>query len=203
MAKINTVIFDIGNVMVRWSPLEIIRLTFGEGADISHYMRQIFQNELWVALNMGQISEEKAKVELAQRFSLEPSVVDSLFYYVKETQILLYHSLNLLERLSKAGFRLYALTDNVNEIVEHLKKRYDFWRFFDGIVVSAEINLMKPDIAIYNYLCKLYNVNPHEAVFMDDTLVNIEGAAACGLNTIHFENAIKAEKELKALGLTF
>lgn len=58
-------------------------------------------------------------------------------------------SLDLLNRAKKAGYRVYALTDNINEIVEHLKSTYDFWPLFDGVTVSAEVGLLKPQPEIY------------------------------------------------------
>ena len=61
IVTIRNVVFDIGNVLVKWSPEEIIRKTFGEEADTEKLIEKIFRNECWIALNKGELSEESAK----------------------------------------------------------------------------------------------------------------------------------------------
>lgn len=207
MTKINTVIFDIGNVIVRWAPSEIIRLTFGDTTNSDVLVSKIFGGDIWRALNMGLLSEEQAKVELMKKFGTEfhltPTLLDGLFYYVKETQIPLYRSIALLQRLAAAGYRLFALTDNVHEIMAFLKQRYDFWQLFEGIVVSADIGLMKPDKEIFLHLSRTYDVPPQQAVFMDDVPMNVEGARLAGFQAFCFQNSTQAKDGLKQLGLNF
>ena len=201
--NINNVFFDIGNVITRWAPAEIVRLTFGSGEQSEQLASAMFPSDLWLSLNKGQLSEANAKVEMQAQFDLSPELTDRLFYYIKHSQILIFGSLSLLKRVKAAGYKTYALTDNVNEIVDHLKSHYDFWPLFDGAIVSSEVGCLKPEPEIFNHLLNKYSIAAKESVFIDDMSHNVEGAAALGFSAIQFENAIQCEQDLKSLGLLF
>ncbi|MCF9046394.1 HAD family hydrolase [Acinetobacter nectaris] len=203
MSKIDTVVFDFGNVLVRWAPKEIINLTFSSPDNAEQLAKDIFAGDIWKNLNLGKLTEAEAKQEYAERYHLSSVTLDALFYYVKQTQILIYNTHILLEKLSQANYRLYALTDNVKEIVSHLRANYSFWNIFDGHVVSAEIGMMKPQKEIFQYLMDTYQVIPEHSVFLDDMAWNVQAASAMGFKTIHFTNADIAEQQLKAFGLVF
>lgn len=66
--SIKNVVFDIGNVVVRWSPLEIVRLTFGEVSSLEELEKSIFQSETWLSLNKGLITEGDAKVQYQKNY---------------------------------------------------------------------------------------------------------------------------------------
>lgn len=197
MMNIKNVVFDIGNVMVRWSPQEIIRLTFSERVDINDTAQKIFQSESWFDLNKGLLTENETKNRLRSQFELTEQVVDTLFYYVKQTQIPLYGSMDLLVRVKAAGYGVYALTDNVIDIVEFLQQTYDFWPLFDGAVVSAEVGLLKPQPEIYQRLLLDNQLIAEETIFLDDMPHNVKGAQAVGMHAFQFEDAWQAERMLK------
>lgn len=201
--SIKNVVFDIGNVMVRWAPLEIVKLTFGEIQSPEELAKRIFQSETWLDLNKGFISEVDAKAQYKQLLDLSDLECERLFYYVKRTQILVYGSVDLLKRVKSSGYNVYALTDNVHEIVSYLKSEYSFWTLFDGATVSAELGLLKPQAEIYQSLLTQHKLAASETVFIDDMPNNVEGARAVGIAGIQFENVAQCEEELKALGLSF
>lgn len=206
VTQIKNVVFDIGNVIVRWSPVEIMKLTFGDGEvsdsdNLENRFKSIFQSETWMQLNKGFISVDEAKAQYQQSIGLTKQQTDSLFYYVTQTQILLYGSVELLKRTKAAGYNVYALTDNVHEIVSHLKSNYDFWDLFDGAIVSAEVGLLKPQAEIYQTLLEQFDLQAEETVFLDDMPHNVKGAQVVGMKAIQFKNAIQCEADLKALGV--
>jgi len=200
---IKNVVFDVGNVLVRWAPLEIARLTFGEIDDLEQRARAVFQSETWLALNKGHLSEQQAKQQYQDTIGLSELECDKLFYYVKQTQLLIYGSVDLLKRIKGAGYHVYALTDNVHEIVSHLKETYDFWPLFEGATVSAELGLLKPQPEIYQSLLTTNQLKAEETVFLDDMPYNVEGAEKEGMAAIQFKDAHQCEQELKAMGLDF
>ena len=201
--KVKNVVFDVGNVLVKWSPGEIVRRTFGESVDMEQFIESIFQHELWMALNKGELSEESAKQEYLRVLDVSESQIDTLFHQIKDTQELIEGTSVLLIRLYNAGYPLYALTDNVNEIVKYLRSRYDFWKYFEGVVVSAEVKCMKPNPEIFNHLLTDHDIRADETVFIDDHLPNVQGARNLGFSAIHFSGAEYCESELKGLGLVF
>nr|WP_086939933.1 HAD family phosphatase [Thaumasiovibrio occultus] len=202
-SQVKNVVFDIGNVMVRWSPHEIVRLTFGDGDETERTATEIFQSSIWLDLNKGLLTEPEAKTRYQAALGLSALECERLFYYVKQTQILLYGSESLLKRVKAAGYRVYALTDNVHEIVEFLQSTYRFWSLFDGATVSADLGLLKPQPEIYQSLLTQHKIEAVETVFIDDMPHNIAGAEAVGLYGIQYKNAAQCEADLKALGLAF
>ncbi|OEE87311.1 HAD family hydrolase [Vibrio crassostreae 9ZC88] len=191
----------MGNVIVRWSPLEIARLTFGDTEELESRARSIFQSTIWMDLNKGFLTESEAKLRYQQELDLSPLECDCLFYYVKQTQILLHGSVELIERVKSAGYGVYALTDNVVEIVEYLKNTYQFWALFDGAAVSAELGMLKPQPEIYQALLSNYGLKASETVFIDDMPYNVEGARSVGMAAIQFTDAVQCENSLQTLGV--
>ncbi|MEC6908724.1 HAD family phosphatase [Photobacterium piscicola] len=201
--NIKNVVFDIGNVIVRWNPLEIIKLTFGEIEYPEQLTKTIFHSDLWAALNKGELTESEAKIRYQEQFKYSEEEIERLFYYIKQSQILLFGSVELINRVKLAGYNIYALTDNVVEIVDYLKDQYDFWPMFDGVIVSAEVGCLKPQVAIFHCLLNKYNLQASESVFIDDMLPNVEGARTLGFSAIQFKDSIQCECELKLLGVSF
>lgn len=200
---IRNVVFDVGNVIVKWAPQEIAQLTFGEGEESAVMAKAVFKSEFWRDLNKGKYTEAEVKRALHQQLGLSLDALDQLFFHIKETQVLLSGTQKLMDDLLQAGYRLYALTDNVNEIVAYLKAQYDFWPKFTGAVVSSECGLLKPDPAIYQHLAQSQHLDPQESVFMDDMPANVEGARQQGFHAFQFMDAEQARKELVKLGLNF
>ncbi|UXI04187.1 HAD family hydrolase [Photobacterium sp. TY1-4] len=202
-SNIKNVVFDIGNVVVRWAPLEITRLTFGEIDSVEERAQSIFQSDIWLNLNKGFISESEAKYQYRKALDLSELECERLFYYVKQTQLLIYGSVDLIKRVKTADYRVFALTDNVHEIVSHLKTTYRFWDLFEGATVSAEVGLLKPQPEIYQSLLTQFDLKASETVFIDDMPYNVEGAESVGIAGIQFETSAQCESALKALGLSF
>ncbi|EJE4174012.1 HAD family hydrolase [Vibrio rotiferianus] len=199
--KVRNIVFDVGNVIVRWEPLEIIRLTFVESEDHEQLAKAIFQSQMWVNLNKGLISEAEAKTQYQQTLGLSEWECEQLFYYVKQTQRLIVGSIELIQHIKSAGYNVYALTDNVHEIVSYLKSTYSFWPLFDGAIVSADVGMLKPQPEIYHSLLNKFELIASETVFIDDMLYNVEGAKSVGMHAIQFEDIGQCEKDLISLGL--
>lgn len=185
---IKNIIFDVGNVLVRWSPEEIIRLTFGDDAPIPQLSAQIFQSQLWLDYNRGTCTRKEVAHQLSEAHGLTSNQLQRFFYYLVQTQIPIHGQFALLDKLSQAGYRLFALTDNVPEIVQYLKAHYNFWQLFDGAVVSCDVHYLKPEQAIYQYLLENYHLKAHECIFADDLAKNIDGAGTMGMHGCVFKD---------------
>lgn len=203
LGRIKHVVFDVGNVIVRWAPLEITRLTLGDAKASEQWARSIFGSEIWVNLDKGVLSEAQAKREYQVKVGLSAEECERLFYYVKHTQLLIYGSVDVLKRVKAAGYGVYALTNNVHETVAYLKSTYTFWDVFNGVTVSADLGLLKPEPEIYQAMLAQHGIKASEAVFIDDMPHNVEGAKAVGLSAIQFESAAQCEQALNVLGVVF
>ncbi|ESP92567.1 MULTISPECIES: HAD family hydrolase [Pseudoalteromonas] len=201
--RIKNVVFDIGNVVVRWSPIDIVRLTFPDAKEVEALAKLVFHSDIWLDINKGITTEQEAKRRYQEELGFSAQDTERLFHYTKQSLILLYQSVELIQRVKQAGYGVYTLTDNVHEIVAYLKRTYDFWNLFDGEIVSADLGVLKPQPEIYHALLEQFNLAANETVFLDDMPHNVAGAMAVGMEAIQFESAEQGEKELKRLGLIF
>ncbi len=197
---VKNIVFDVGNVLVRYDPALIIAKSFPEHPDQNALVQGIFKHQTWLDLNLGYITEAQAIQEYHSRLGLEIERLQKLAHITKESLIPVPGSFELLRRLY-SNYPLYALTDNTHEIMAHLQERYDFWPLFKGVVVSAKIGHLKPSKEIFNYLLSTYRLNPAETLFLDDILKNIEGAKLMGMHAIQFENTEQAIAALKDFGV--
>ncbi len=200
---IKNVVFDIGNVVTRWDPQLICSRTFGEDRATPEFSSGIFRHDIWRSLNRGELTEDEAKQAFHESHDHSHEELTAMFFHVKDTQDLVEGTVDLMERLIAAEFRLFALTDNVKEIESYLRERYDFWRHFDGVVNSAHVGCLKPGREIFNHLLDGFGLTPEHTVFMDDMPHNVDGARAMNMYAIQFKTAEQTEGELRALGLRF
>lgn len=203
---IKNVVFDVGNVMVRWSPPEIVYRCFALAPESDANLERaqaLFRCETWRRLNLGQLTQAEAELTFQADLGLTADETRDVFFHVMDHQEMIEGTLEIARRLRQAGYRVFALTDNVHEIVAHLKSRHRFWDVFEGAVVSAEIGLMKPDAAIFRHLLQTFGLQPSETVFFDDVQGNIDGARAVGIEARLFTTADKCEQDLRELGLAF
>ncbi len=196
---IKNIVFDVGNVLVRWDPLSITHHVFGQNESALQLMQAIFKSQTWLDLNLGIINESEAIERYQQALNIEVARLEYLLQVVKESLSPISDSVALLERLHHKQFELYALTDNTHAIMAYLKKRYHYWPLFKGIVVSAEVGHLKPSPQIYHYLLDNYQLKASETVFIDDVKQNVEGAKAVGIQAIQFTNTEQCILDLKDL----
>ncbi|WP_286908179.1 HAD family hydrolase [Clostridium sp. UBA1652] len=101
------------------------------------------------------------------------------------------------DAIRSAGYNLYVLSNFHLLAYENVTKRYPFFNYFHGGIISYKENLIKPDEEIYLRLIKRYNIIPEETIFIDDTLENVEAAKVFGINGIVFKNPNNLREELK------
>lgn len=195
--------FDIGNVLVRWNPRGIVEAAFGLDGDAAHARWQALfvEADIWRALNRGEHTEAGAKRAFVEAGHCTEAEAEALFEALYASLHLIEDTPPLMERLKAAGYRLFALTDNVHEIVAYLSDRHEWWSMFEGISNSAEIGCLKPDPRIYRHLLETNGLNAGETVFLDDIPGNVEGARAMGMHAFVFTSAAQAEADLRSLGV--
>jgi putative hydrolase of the HAD superfamily len=203
---IKNVIFDVGNVFVRWSPTEIVDRSFDlrKGTDENLQRAEaLFRSPLWRSLNRGELTQQEAEQTYQAQFGFSAEQTRTLFFHIMDHQEPIGGTAEVARRLGNAGYRVFALTDNVREIVAHLKSRYRFWTLFEGTVVSAEIGMLKPDPAIFRHALEKFNLIAEETVFFDDVKANVDGASSIGMKARLFTTPGACVEDLQALGLSF
>ena len=198
---INTIIFDLGNVLVGFGWEKFLREIAPEDKDYLALERAIFRNPAWVEHDKGLLTEQE---ELAEFISAAPEYeaqIRQAYENLSGCVWNLPYTAPWLQELKAEGFRIYALSNWPKHVYDLRGARLDFLELMDGYILSFREHVIKPDPEIYRRLLERYDICPEEAVFLDDTLKNVEGAERLGIRGIHFRNLGQAKEELEKLGV--
>jgi 2-haloacid dehalogenase len=110
-------------------------------------------------------------------------------------------TVEILGELRSAGVRLFAVSNWSAETFPLARPRYPFLEWFEGIVISGEVRLVKPDARIFRHLLERYGLEARSTVFIDDSEPNVQAARELGMTGIHFKDAQGLRADLAALGL--
>ncbi|NNF36697.1 MAG: HAD-IA family hydrolase, partial [Saprospiraceae bacterium] len=103
--------------------------------------------------------------------------------------------------IDNPDYKVFALTNWSAETFPFARKKFPFLKWFDGILVSGEENMKKPDQAIYELILSRYDINKDCALFIDDSQRNVEAAVKTGIKSIHFQSPAQLENSLKNMGI--
>lgn len=196
---IRNIIFDIGNVVINWEPVSVVKSFFPERNDTILLSAQLFSSTHWIDLNEGKISQDTLLSLYEHELNLDKAILSQLMIKLEESLTLVDKMETLLFDLSDKGYSLFALTNNTIQLMRFLRERYSFWSLFKETVVSAEIGIRKPDPAIFKYLLDKHALNPNETIFIDDHKPNTKIAEELGMNGINFINYSQCLTELEQL----
>jgi 2-haloacid dehalogenase len=202
MNPYNTIIFDLGAVLIDWNPLHLYGNYFESEEKRDYFFKNICTPDWNEEQDAGR-SIVDATQELVAKFpEWEQPIRD---FYGRWTEMLggpITESVAIFKELKETGrYKIYALTNWQASLFEIALVRYNFLHWFDGRVVSGEEKTRKPFAEFYQRLLNRYTVNPAEAVFIDDNLRNIKGAEALGIKSIHFKDPAQLKNALKELKL--
>lgn len=199
-APVSTVVFDLGGVLIDWSPYHLYRQLFAGDAEIAAFLDEI---DLfgWLRGVDADKPFEASVHALAARFPHHDEPIRAYWQRWPETiRGPLPDTVDILRRLKANGVPVYALTNWSRETWHHAD-RFDFLAWFADIVVSGHEGVAKPDPAIFEIACRRFGVEPGETAFVDDSATNVEAAAALDFRAIQFTGATELERQLRALGL--
>jgi 2-haloacid dehalogenase len=187
--KISTIIFDLGGVLIDWNPRYVFDTVFESEEKINWFFQNICTSD-WNEQQDAGRSLKEATDELVALYPEYEKEVRA--YYDRWEEMLggpIHQTVEILNELKESNrYRLYALTNWSAETFPVALQRYDFLKWFDGIVMSGEERTRKPFAEIYQTLLDRFIVDPASAIFIDDSLRNIKGAEAVGINGLHFQS---------------
>lgn len=200
---INTIIFDLGGVLIDWNPHYVFTDTYFDTPEKKNYFFQEVCTNDWNEEQDAGRSIVEATLELIKKHpDWEQPIRD---YYGRWTEMLkapIPETVQIFRELRDSGrFRTFALTNWQAGLFDIALVRYDFLDWFDGRVVSGEEKTRKPFPEFYQRLLDRYQVSPHEAIFIDDNRRNVDAAEQMGIRSIHFTSPAQLRKELEQLSL--
>ena len=194
--SIKNIVFDLGRVLIKFEPKEYIEQNVPEEKREDFY-NGIFGSTEWLMLDRGTLSYEDAKKIFKERVPGADKQIDRLFDAdLFEILQPIEENVKLLPKL-KEKYNLYILSNFHQPAFEHIFKKYDFFRLFDGHTVSCYYYLLKPEKEIYDTLIDKFNLIPEETVFIDDTKVNIDACEKEGIRGIHLPDYTELKQKLE------
>lgn len=193
---IKNIIFDMGNVLLDYNP-EIPLNKFCQSNEAKDIIRrELFGSNEWVQLDLGNITVEQAYNSISSRIPEKyHSELKECIYKWDICMVPLEGAKEFLQYVKTNEYKIFILSNAHKSFYEYFPRAIDL-NIFDGVVVSADIHIVKPDIRIYEHMLKAYNLKPEECLFIDDRADNVNGAKTAGINAIQFNGDFK---ELKSI----
>jgi len=196
------VVFDLGGVLLDWNPRYLYRKLFaGDDAAMEEFLADVCTVEWNERQDAGRKFAD-AVAELMPRHADKTHLIEAFGNRFGEMiPGAIDGTVDILAELKRAGVPRYGLTNWSAETFPPQRRRFPFLSWFDGIVVSGDEGVIKPDPRIFRILLERYAIAPEEAVFIDDNPANAAAADALGIHGIHFRSPDLLRRELKALKL--
>lgn len=198
----DTIVFDLGGVLIDWNPAYLYRKIFQEEAQVQFFLTHICDSHWNEQQDAGRPLAEATQILVAQF----PEYTEAIqAYYGRWTEMLggpIRGTVQLLEALhQQKEYRLYALTNWSHETFPYALQHYDFLQLFDGILVSGEEKLVKPDPRIYQLLFERFGINPSTALFIDDNPKNVLASRQSGMEALQFVSPEQLQAALYDMGI--
>ena len=201
--QIDTVIFDLGGVLIDWNPEYLYRKIFAGNDEKTKWFLNNICTPDW---NMEQDAGRSFELACALLIKEHPKYKSEISAFIDRWEEMIIGEikgtvliLNELKRLNKV--KLYALTNWSAETFPIAKRKYSCLNQFEDIVVSGVEKTRKPYPKIYEITLERFNLQPETCLFIDDSLDNINKANEMNFNTIHFKNPAQLKEEIEILGL--
>jgi len=201
----NTVVFDVGNVLLDWDPRHLYRSVFGDKHErIEWFLSQVATPQWNLEQDRGRSFADAVALLVAQH----PEWADQIRAFDTRWQEMVAGAIDrnvtVLDQVRAARIPVYAITNFSREKWAECCQRFAFLNTFDGAIVSAHEGVVKPDPAIYRLLEKRYGLDLAHCVFIDDNAANVAGAQAVGMWTIHDTGPdVCVASRLRELGFRF
>ncbi|WP_029075728.1 HAD family hydrolase [Kaistia adipata] len=201
MNEIRHIVFDIGNVLLRWEPEIPYRRLIPDDAARRHFLREICSGDWNKEQDRGR-SWPDAEAALIARFpEHEPLIRAWRANWHEMIPGSLDETPDILDALVAEGRDVTALTNFASDTFVEAVERFPYLRLFRGITVSGDIGLIKPEPEIYRLHAETFGLTPAATLFFDDTAVNVEAARQAGWQAELFVDAATMRADLARHGL--
>lgn len=181
---IEVVVFDIGNVLLSFKPLEFLNNRYTDEEIVSILFKEIFRSKEWLMLDRGTLTEKEAIDIISKRIPEYKEYVEDVFKNYYEMLLPIDSSIELAYKLKEEGYKLYLLSNYPKTAFQFITEKYKFFKIFDGGIISYKYKLLKPEKEIYDTLIDKYGLDPKKTLFIDDTKENTDMAEVIGFKTL-------------------
>ncbi|UMB61466.1 HAD family phosphatase [Lutibacter sp. A80] len=200
-AEIDTIIFDLGGVLVDWKPEYLYRKIFnGDEQKVQWFLNNVCTPQWNIEQDAGRTIAEANAIKIAEFPEYEKEIIS---FYKRWDEMFsgpIKENLQLFKKLKASKkYKIYALTNWSAEKWEVGIKLFPFFNDFDGVIVSGKVKLIKPFPEIYKLILNTYNITPEKAIFIDDNKKNVLTANNLNINGIHYTKELDLINKLKDL----
>lgn len=199
--RFDTVVFDLGGVLIDWNPRHLYRRLFGDEAAMERFLAEVCTMQ-WNEQQDAGRGWDEAIATLSAQHPQHAGLIAA--YRARCDEMLggpLAPSVAVLDELRGRNLRLYALTNWSHETFPIAWDRYDFLHWFAGVMVSGQERLLKPDPAIFRRLLSRFGLLPQRTIYIDDASRNVDAARRLGMHGLLFRDAATLRAELCAAGV--
>ncbi len=189
MTQIKNIVFDFGGVLVDWNPRYLYDKYFGDAEQSQWFLDNICLYSWNLQMDGGKPFADGVKELQAEHPEWAEAIA---IYHTRWVEMMggeVAGTADVLRSAKAAGYKIYGLTNWSAETFPMIRDTYPVFQEFDGIVVSGEEHLLKPDAAIYRCLLERYALRAEESLFIDDNRDNVAAARAIGMEAVLFDNA--------------
>lgn len=202
MQKIETVLFDLGGVLIDWNPRYLYKNIFTDLEEMEYFLNKVANSDWNEEQDAGRPFEEGIDI-LIKEYPDYAKEIQSYFFRWKEMlNGPIEGTLAILRKLKmEKKFPLYALTNWSAQTFPYARETFKFLGWFEDILVSGDEGMKKPDPRIYALTAERFNINPATTLFIDDSKRNVDAAIQCGYQAIQFETPELLKKQLHRLSI--
>ena len=197
----DTMVFDIGNVFVRWDPRNYYRGVFNDDVKMEWFLANVCNYDWILSLDAG-VTYEQGIRELREKFPEYASYIEQYpFGWERMFSGVIDGTVEILRELKAKRTPVYAITNWSHETFPRALELFPFLRLFDGAIVSGVERIVKPDPAIFRLLLDRYDRRAERCVFTDDLPKNVGAAEALGFYGHVFVGPEELRAYLRDIGL--
>lgn len=198
---VKAVVFDLGGVLIDWDPRYLYRKLLDDEAAVEEFLATVCTPEWNAEQDRGRPFAEGV-AELVERHPVHAAAITA--YHERWPEMLggaVGGTVEVLAELRAAGVPVYALTNWSAETFGIASERFEFLEWFDGVLVSGEERMIKPDPAIFRLLLDRFGLDPGATFYIDDSPANVAAADRLGFDAVRFTSPAQLRRDLEARGL--
>jgi 2-haloacid dehalogenase len=201
-ARPNAVVFDLGGVLIDWNPRYLYRQLFdGDDAAMERFLAEVTTPEWNLQQDAGRTWDDAVEALTRQHPEHAELIAAYRDRWTETLGEAIGPTVAVLDELRRTGVRLFALSNWSAETFPVARPRYPFLGWFEGIVISGEVGITKPDERVYRHLLDRFALDAASTVFIDDSEANVQAAHEVGMIAIRFEGGDALRGALAEVGL--
>lgn len=194
---IQKVIFDVGQVLVKFNPRNLFIKILEDEEKVDFFLKNICTWEWHIQQDLIYDTSKAAEPVIKKHPEYKAAIEAFYGRFLEMIDSVHQENVDLALKLKQKGYPIYLLSNFPGDQFEKYRLQNSFLDEFHDRIISGDVGLAKPDIKIYQLAIKKFNLNPEESLFIDDKIENTKGAEQVGIKTIQLQNPEDLHKEIR------